>query len=162
MVGPGTGVAPFRGFWQHKHALQSNAQMKMGPMILFTGYRTPEWDLHTEEKKRMVEVGVLDRTFLALSRHRDMPKKYVQDKLLEVAPMVCRLLTQQKGHFYVCGDCAMAEDVGKTLRQVFQVTGNMSEEESESYMALLRNERRYQEDIFGITHRIAETYQRKK
>ena len=46
----------------------------MGPMILFTGYRTPDCDLYTEEKQCMVNAGVLDCTFLALSRHKSVPK----------------------------------------------------------------------------------------
>jgi len=91
MVGPGTGIAPFRGFWQHKMSLQNSGQ-SMGPMILFTGYRTPDCDLYTEEKQSMVNAGVLDCTFLALSRHKSVPKTYVQDKLLEAAPLVYRLL----------------------------------------------------------------------
>ena len=48
------------------------------------------------------------------------------------------MLAQQKGHFYVCGDCAMAEDVANTLRQVFQKAGGMDHEESEDFLVLLR------------------------
>lgn len=48
------------------------------------------------------------------------------------------MLTQQKGHFYVCGDCAMAEDVANTLRLVFQKAGGMDHEESEAFLVLLR------------------------
>ncbi|XP_045033891.1 nitric oxide synthase-like protein [Daphnia magna] len=156
MVGPGTGVAPFRGFWQHKQALQLKGE-EMGPMLLFTGYRSPDCDLFVEEKSAMVASGILDYAFLALSRHPPVPKTYVQDKLLEAAPLVYRMLTQQKGHFYVCGDCAMAEDVANTLRMVFQKAGGLDSEESEDFLMTLRNERRYQEDIFGITYRAPDT-----
>jgi len=55
----------------------------------------------------------------------------------------------------------MAEGVSSTLRQVFQVAGGLSEEESESFLMKLQHERRYQEDIFGITYRIPEAYRRK-
>lgn len=65
-------------------------------------------------------------------------KTYVQDKLLEAAPLVYRMLTQHKGHFYVCGDCAMAEDVANTLRLVFQKAGGLDAEESEALLVLLR------------------------
>lgn len=129
----------------------------MGPMLLFTGYRSPSCDLYPEEKGAMVESGVLDYAFLALSRHPPVPKvkklkfrvnsyanervffqTYVQDKLLEAAPLVYRLLSEQNGHFYVCGDCAMAEDVANTLRLVFQKAGGLDKEHSEEYLVKLR------------------------
>lgn len=58
--------------------------------------------------------------------------------MLEAAPLVYRMLTQQKGHFYVCGDCAMAEDVANTLRMVFQKAGGLDSEESEDFLMTLR------------------------
>ena len=63
---------------------------------------------------------------------------YVQDKLLEAAPLVYRMLNQQHAHFYVCGDCAMAEDVANTLRLILQKAGGMNQEESESYLIRMR------------------------
>lgn len=110
----------------------------MGPMLLFTGYRRPECDLYAEEKAAAVQLGVLDYAFSAYSRHPPVPKAYVQDKLLEAAPLVYRMLSQHNGHFYVCGDCRMAEDVASTLRLLFQKAGGMSSEESEAFLMLLR------------------------
>ena len=110
----------------------------MGPMLLFTGYRSPSCDLYPEEKAAMVESSVLDYAFLALSRHTTVPKTYVQDKLLEAAPLVYRMLNERNGHFYVCGDCAMAEDVANTLRLVFQKAGGLDKEQSEEYLVNLR------------------------
>jgi len=161
MVGPGTGVAPFRSFWRHKHHLKTGG-IKMGPMILFTGYRTLDRDLHAAEKADMVRAGVLDQTFLALSRHPPTPKTYVQDQILEVAPLIYRTLVEQNGHFYVCGDCAMAEDVANTLRLVFQKAGGLNIQQSESLLMLLRNERRYQEDIFGIKYKAPDMLNRRQ
>jgi len=63
---------------------------------------------------------------------------YVQDKLLEVAPLIYRMLVELKGHFYVCGDCAMAEDVANTLQRVFQKGGGLDLEQSETLLILLR------------------------
>ena len=57
---------------------------------------------------------------------------------MEAAPLVYRMLTQQNGHFYVCGDCAMAEDVANTLRLVLQKAGGMDQEQSEAFLLLLR------------------------
>lgn len=126
-------------------------------MLLFTGYRSPDCDLFVEEKSNMVASGILDYAFLALSRHPPVCKvhclhnstlyltdilfrmqTYVQDKLLEAAPLVYRMLTQQMGHFYVCGDCAMAEDVASTLRLVFQKAGGLNPEESDDFLMQLR------------------------
>lgn len=72
MVGPGSGIAPFRGFWHHRRAqieaLESDAQ-KPGPMWLFFGCRHSEMDLYEEEKEQAVSDGVLTNSFLALSRN---------------------------------------------------------------------------------------------
>lgn len=73
LVGPGTGVAPFRGFWQHRYA-QLKQKQKLGKMWLFFGCQTRDMNLYEEEKAEMVKVGVLDRVFLALSRDPNIPK----------------------------------------------------------------------------------------
>lgn len=57
---------------------------------------------------------------------------------MEAAPLVYRMLNEQNGHFYVCGDCAMAEDVVNTLRLVFQKAGGFDKEQSEEYLVKLR------------------------
>ena len=133
----------------------------MGPMLLFTGYRTRDSDLYADEKFEMVKTGVLDGAFLALSRDPIVPRvnfflpqtvtrnchfiiypsihqTYVQDQLMEEAKLIYRLLSEKKGHFYVCGDSGMAEDVGQTLLLLVQKTGEMNRQESESFIALLR------------------------
>ena len=63
---------------------------------------------------------------------------YVQDQLMEEAKLVYRLLSEKKGHFYVCGDSGMAEDVGQALLLLLQNAGSMNRQESESFVALLR------------------------
>lgn len=75
LVGPGTGIAPFRGFWQHR-LTQMKAKIKIGKMWLFFGCRQRELDLYKEEKSLMLKSGVLDRVFLALSREQDIPKVF--------------------------------------------------------------------------------------
>lgn len=73
LVGPGTGIAPFRAFWQHRYTQIKNNQ-KAGKMWLFFGCRQKEMDLYREEKAEMVEKGVLGKVFLALSREPNIPK----------------------------------------------------------------------------------------
>lgn len=73
MVGPGTGIAPFRGFWQQR--LSEKLDNKpVGKMWLFFGCREKEGDLYRDEKEEMLEKHVLDRVFLALSREPNIPK----------------------------------------------------------------------------------------
>lgn len=75
LVGPGTGIAPFRGFWQHR-LTQMQSKIRIGKMWLFFGCRQRELDLYKEEKSLMLTSGVLDRVFLALSREQDIPKVF--------------------------------------------------------------------------------------
>ncbi|XP_071050182.1 nitric oxide synthase, salivary gland isoform X2 [Onthophagus taurus] len=162
LVGPGTGIAPFRAFWQQRFALANNSKQKLGKCWLFFGCRQRELDLYKEEKKRMVEKGVIDRLFLALSREPGITKTYVQNLAMQEGSELYKLLVLERGHFYVCGDCTMAEHVYQTLRIIIQKYGNMSARESESYMLTMRDENRYHEDIFGITLRTAEVHNRSR
>lgn len=73
LVGPGTGIAPFRAFWQHRQA-QVLANKQVGKIWLFFGCRTRELDLYKEEKNEMLKKGVVDKVFLALSREPNVPK----------------------------------------------------------------------------------------
>ncbi|KAL3268496.1 hypothetical protein HHI36_007608 [Cryptolaemus montrouzieri] len=157
VVGPGTGIAPFRGYWQHRLILHERSQ-QLGKMLLFFGCRTKELDLYQEEKQEMVSKKIIDKTFLALSREPSQSKMYVQNMILDQASEVYKLLVLDEGHFYVCGDCTMAEDVLKTLKGIIKKYGNMDNAKLEKYMLLLRDQNRYHEDIFGITLRTAEIH----
>uniref|UniRef100_A0A8D8YWA0 Nitric oxide synthase n=2 Tax=Cacopsylla melanoneura TaxID=428564 RepID=A0A8D8YWA0_9HEMI len=164
-VGPGTGIAPFRGFWEHRYAKkkQDNRVIKFDiqereKMSLFFGCQLKAMDLYSEEKTKMLEEKVLTHSFLALSRELSIPKTYVQDLMKQEAGMVYRVLIKEGGHFYVCGDCTMAEDVYQTLKIVFQMEGNLTEPEADKLLLRLRDENRYHEDIFGITLRTAEVH----
>ncbi|XP_012524269.1 nitric oxide synthase, salivary gland [Monomorium pharaonis] len=163
LVGPGTGIAPFRGFWQHRFAqmkLQQN--QKFGKIWLFFGCRQKTLDLYRQEKKEMLEVGVLDKVFLALSREPGIKKTYVQDLIQAEASQIYPMVVYERGHFYVCGDCTMAEDVYQTLKQIIQTHSQMTDKEVQAYMLSLRDENRYHEDIFGITLRTAEVHNRSR
>ncbi|XP_023704470.1 nitric oxide synthase, salivary gland isoform X3 [Cryptotermes secundus] len=164
MVGPGTGIAPFRGFWQHRMAQLHAAAggQVFGKMWLFFGCRQHALDLYREEKARMLEEGVLAKVYLALSREPTIPKTYVQDLLRKEAAAVYQKIVIEGGHFYVCGDCTMAEHVYQMLKLIIQEHGGMLDSEVESYMLTLRDENRYHEDIFGITLRTAEVHNRSR
>lgn len=75
LIGPGTGIAPFRGFWHHRRAqLKSAKRQNAGPVWLFFGCRTKTMDLYREEKEQALKDGVLSKVFLALSREKNVPK----------------------------------------------------------------------------------------
>lgn len=113
-------------------------------------------DLYREEKAEMVEKKVLDNVFLALSRQPNTPKvinplvfqlvavifaffkTYVQDLIQKESSEIYKMLVLEKGHFYVCGDCTMAEHVYQTLKLIIQKYGGMSDEHIENYMLTLR------------------------
>ncbi|XP_057655799.1 nitric oxide synthase-like protein isoform X1 [Diorhabda carinulata] len=161
MVGPGTGIAPFRAFWQERTMLLKKKQ-KIGKMWLFFGCRTKDMELYREEKEEMQRIGVLDKVFLALSREPNIPRTYVQDLIVREAAEIYRLLVGEKGHFYICGDITMAENVYQTLRNIIQNYGELNDADVQSYMLQLRDENRYHEDIFGVTLRTAEVHNRSR
>lgn len=160
MVGPGTGIAPFRGFWNHRSYQVENQKLqnKPGALWLFFGCRTKSMDLYKEEKEKNVKNGILYKHSLALSREKGVPKKYVQDLLEEEGEEICRMLMEEKGHFYVCGDCKMAEDVQQRLKGILKKHSKHSDEDVTDFLYSLMDENRYHQDIFGITLRTAEVH----
>lgn len=163
LVGPGTGIAPFRGFWQQRRAERKlRSPNSIGKMTLFFGCRLQCLDLYEDEKAEMVREGVLDQVFLALSREPKIRKTYVQDLMLGESRALFNFIVRESGHFYVCGDCTMAEHVNRTLKLIIQEQGGMSSQQAETYMLKMRDENRYHEDIFGITLRTAEVHNRSR
>lgn len=159
LIGPGTGIAPFRGFWHHRRAqLNTRKRPAAGPVWLFFGCRTKSMNLYREEKEQAVKDGVLSKVFLALSREKNIPKMYVQDLAEQEGPEIQDLLVNRGAHFYVCGDCKMAEDVHQKLKGIIKKHGNMTDEQVQNFMYMLKEENRYHEDIFGITLRTAEVH----
>ncbi|XP_026742645.1 nitric oxide synthase-like [Trichoplusia ni] len=157
LVGPGTGIAPFRGFWHHRrHLIKRLMSHNPGPMWLFFGCRYKEMELYKDEKEVALSDGVLHKAMLAVSREAGSRKKYVQTLLEDEGKEITRLLTEERGHFYVCGDCKMADDVEQKLQDIIQKYAQLPQEEAKEFIAILRNENRYHEDIFGITLRTAE------
>jgi sulfite reductase alpha subunit-like flavoprotein len=143
MVGPGTGVAPFRGFLQERRALGHT-----GRNWLFFGDRhRSENFYYRDDFEDMVRDGFLNRLDLAFSR--DQAKRvYVQHKMLDYGADVWRWL-DDGAHFYVCGDAArMAKDVDDALTAIIEKHGGMSAEKAHDYKRELVADKRYVRDVY--------------
>ena len=143
MIGPGTGIAPFRAFMQ-----QRAAEGAEGKNWLFFGnpHFTEDF-LYQVEWQRYVKEGVLSRIDLAWSRDQQQ-KVYVQDKLREQGAELWRWINDG-AHIYVCGDAnRMAKDVEQALLEVIAEYGAMDAETADEFLSELRVERRYQRDVY--------------
>ena len=143
MVGPGTGIAPFRAFIEERQATGAT-----GKNWLFFGDRSQKTDyLYSDEWESYQKVGILHELELAWSRDQ-AEKVYVQHKMLEKKAELWNWL-QDGAVFYVCGDASrMAKDVDQALRTIAQEQGSMSEEEAGVWIKGLQKERRYLKDVY--------------
>ncbi|KAI1981551.1 hypothetical protein LOZ53_003855 [Ophidiomyces ophidiicola] len=149
MVGPGTGVAPFRGFVQERAALAERGE-KVGPTVLFFGCRKRSEDFLYEKEWEAVSEKLGDnfKFFTAFSRETDK-KVYVQHRLRENAALVDQLL-RDKATFYVCGDAAnMAREVNNILGQIIAEQRGLPVEKGEELVKNMRNKGLYQEDVWS-------------
>lgn len=143
MVGPGTGVAPFRAFVEHRGALG-----KGGKNWLFFGDQRYTYDfLYQVEWQEHLKEGNLSKLDVAFSR--DQPEKvYVQHRMLERSKDLYAWL-QEGAHFYVCGDASrMASDVHEALISVVQKEGGLARDTAEAYVEDLKKAKRYQRDVY--------------
>nr|P79209.2 RecName: Full=Nitric oxide synthase 3; AltName: Full=Constitutive NOS; Short=cNOS; AltName: Full=EC-NOS; AltName: Full=NOS type III; Short=NOSIII; AltName: Full=Nitric oxide synthase, endothelial; Short=Endothelial NOS; Short=eNOS [Ovis aries] len=162
LVGPGTGIAPFRGFWQERlHDIESKGLQRAAPTLVF-GCRCSQLDhLYRDEVQDAQERGVFGRVLTAFSREPDSPKTYVQDILrTELAAEVHRVLCLERGHMFVCGDVTMATSVLQTVPRILATEGGMELDEAGDVIGVLRDQQRYHEDIFGLTLRTQEVTSR--
>lgn len=143
MIGPGTGVAPFRGFLHERRALGHT-----GKNWLFFGERSAMTDfLYRDELECMRSDGHLTRLDTAFSRDSSR-KVYVQDRMLEQAPQFWSWL-QDGASIYVCGDASrMAKDVHATICRIAQEQGRMSSNAAEEYVSTLKEQHRYHRDVY--------------
>ncbi|KAA8651341.1 hypothetical protein EYZ11_000944 [Aspergillus tanneri] len=149
MVGPGTGVAPFRGFIQERAALAAKGE-KVGPTVLFFGCRKSDEDFlyKTEWETFQKQLGDSLKIITAFSRETSQ-KVYVQHRLLEHAELVSDLL-KQKATFYVCGDAAnMAREVNLVLGQIIAKQRGLPVEKGEEMVKHMRSSGSYQEDVWS-------------
>ena len=143
MVGPGTGIAPFRAFLQERAARYAS-----GRNWLFFGdqYRSTDF-LYEEDFNAFQSAGILHRLETAFSR--DQPQKvYVQDRMREQGAELWEWI-EGGACFYVCGDAKrMAKDVDSTLHQIVREHGRLSEAEAAAYVRALKQQKRYQRDVY--------------
>ena len=143
MVGPGTGVAPFRAFLQERRATGA-----AGRNWLFFGEQRAQTDFYyRDELETMQQEGSLHRLDTAFSRDQS-EKIYVQHRMIENGAMIWRWL-QEGAHFYVCGDGArMAKDVDAALKQVAQTHGCLKSDAAAAYVAGMAQDKRYVRDVY--------------
>jgi sulfite reductase (NADPH) flavoprotein alpha-component len=143
MVGPGTGVAPFRAFLHERQAAGAK-----GRNWLFFGEQRAATDFYyRDELEAMQASGHLTRFRTAFSRDQS-DKVYVQHRILEDAAELWAWL-QEGAHFYVCGDASrMAKDVDAALHRVAETAGGLSPEAAGEYVQTLKTEKRYQRDVY--------------
>lgn len=143
MVGPGTGVGPFRGFLQERQATEAK-----GRNWLIFGEQRADSDFYFREELETIQTqGFLHRLDTAFSR--DQPDKiYVQHRMLEHGSELWSWLTEG-AHFYVCGDAnTMAKEVDAALKLVIQEHGGMNADEAEDYVKEMLQTKRYARDVY--------------
>ncbi len=145
MVGPGTGIAPFRAFLQER-----KVQKAQGKAWLFFGNQHRATDfLYEDESKTLMDEGYLTRLDTAFSRDQEY-SIYVQDRVREHGEEVWKWI-DSGACFYVCGDARrMAKDVDVALHEVIRIHGMMSEGRSETYVKQMKKDGRYQRDVYTI------------
>jgi len=143
MIGPGTGVAPFRAFMQEREAVEAS-----GDNWMFFGDQTFTQDfLYQVEWQNYLKSGLVSRLDLAFSRDQQ-EKIYVQDRIKEQGSEVFAWL-ERGAHLYICGDAnRMAKDVHQTLIDVIAEQGKLTAEQAEQYLKDLRISKRYQKDVY--------------
>jgi sulfite reductase (NADPH) flavoprotein alpha-component len=144
MVGPGTGVAPFRAFLQERKATGSK-----GKNWLFFGEQRRSQDfMYEEELMALQQEGVLTKLDIAFSRDVPGQKVYVQHRMRENAKELYQWL-EEGAHFYVCGDGArMAKDVDAELIKIAETEGGKSPQEAAEYIEGLKKSKRYKRDVY--------------
>ncbi|MCY7786199.1 assimilatory sulfite reductase (NADPH) flavoprotein subunit [Bacillus inaquosorum] len=143
MVGPGTGVAPFRSFMQEREEMgaEGKAWMFFGDQHFVTDF------LYQTEWQNWLKDGVLTKMDVAFSRDTE-EKVYVQHRMLEQSAELFEWL-QEGAAVYICGDEKhMAHDVHNTLLEIIEKEGNMTREEAEVYLADMQQQKRYQRDVY--------------
>lgn len=176
MVGAGSGIAPFRSFWQQREeemrlsgdlvetiadepdgtsdSDSDNENTPYGKMVLLFGCRQSSIDnIFSHETTALLRKGVLQEVITAFSRQPGQKKVYVQDAIVQERALIYKILVKKAGHMYVCGDAVMADGVRTAVKLAIELEGGMAHKEAENIFQKLQGEGRYHEDVFGILHR---------
>jgi sulfite reductase (NADPH) flavoprotein alpha-component len=143
MIGPGTGVAPFRSFMQEREeqGAEGKAWMFFGDQHFVTDF------LYQTEWQNWLKNGVLTKMDVAFSRDQE-EKVYVQHRMLEHSKELFTWL-EEGAYVYICGDEKhMAHDVHQTLLEIIENEGNLSREQAEEYLSAMQQQKRYQRDVY--------------
>jgi sulfite reductase (NADPH) flavoprotein alpha-component len=144
MIGPGTGIAPFRAFLQERRARRAR-----GKNWLFFGAQRERCDYaYKDDFTQFRREGLLTRLDCAWSRDQ-AHKVYVQHKMLENGAEIWKWIDSEGAQFFVCGDARrMAKDVDAALRQIVREQGGKTVEEANEYVEKLKNDKRYKRDVY--------------
>lgn len=149
MIGPGTGIAPFRGFIQSRRALKEKGET-LGTAHLYFGCRNPEHDFLYQEELVQAEHEGLVTLHTAYSRCPGQEKTYVQNRLAENAHDILPLLKEEGGHLYICGDGSkMAPDVERTIIDSYMHIYQTQREEATEWLQSLEENGRYAKDVWA-------------
>ncbi|XP_018800092.1 PREDICTED: NADPH--cytochrome P450 reductase isoform X1 [Bactrocera latifrons] len=148
MVGPGTGLAPFRGFIQERQYLRDEGK-NVGDTILYFGCRKRSEDyIYEEELEEFIKKGTLTMK-AAFSRDQN-EKVYVTHLIENDADLIWSVIGENKGHFYICGDAKnMAVDVRNILVKILVTKGSMSEADAVQYLKKMEAQKRYSADVWS-------------
>jgi sulfite reductase (NADPH) flavoprotein alpha-component len=144
MIGPGTGIAPFRAFLQERQAVEAK-----GKNWLFFGAQREKCDYaYKEDWEKFSRDGLLTKLDCAWSRDQ-VHKIYVQNKMLEHAAQIWKWIDGEGAQFFVCGDARrMAKDVDAALRKIVQKQGGKSVDDANAYVEKLKSDKRYKRDVY--------------
>ncbi|EGD80198.1 cytochrome P450 reductase [Salpingoeca rosetta] len=148
MIGPGTGVAPFRGFLQEREALKAKGKT-LGDALLFFGCQHEHKHyMYREELEEFLESGVLSELHSAFSRDQQH-KVYVQHLMKNNAKTIWKMI-DAGAHIYVCGDAKhMARDVHRALVEIIKAETNLSTQDAETQLKTMAQQRRFQQDVWS-------------
>ena len=147
MVGPGTGIAPFRGFLQERAALKAKGA-QLGKSLLFFGCRTPNEFIYQDELQAWADQGIT-AFCTAFSRVEGQPKTYVQDQIRAHADAVWQMI-QDGAVIYVCGDASRMEpDVRKAFAAIYQAKTGDSEQQAADWLDQMTGANRYLADVWA-------------
>lgn len=144
MIGAGTGIAPFRAFMQQRENNDATGKA----WLIYGNQKFTDDFLYQSEWQRWHKLGLLHNTSLAWSRQNHQKKIYVQDKIIEDGEQIWQWL-QEGAHIYVCGDAnKMAKAVEDALLHLISQCGAMDIDNADEYLDQLRDDRRYQRDVY--------------